>query len=76
MATAASKKSSTERNHPSLAGQQIRSQHLPLADSFDGLPGPAASEHDPIGVVDDHNRLAALFDQSPAPNRVIHPTRF
>ena len=63
---------STElRDDASLAGEQVSRQRLALAETVHGLPRAAAGVQHTVGVVEDHDRLAALLDEHPAANRRV-----
>ncbi len=59
-----------ERDDSALAGQEVRRKSLALAHAVDRLARPAAREQDAVVVVEDDDRLAALLDERPAPDRV------
>ena len=67
-----------ERDDAALAGQEIRRERLALAEAVHCLPRAPAREQDTIGVVENDDRLAALLDERPPPDRVgvRHVTRF
>ena len=67
-----------ERDDAALARQQIRREGLALDDAVDRLARAAAREQHAVVVVEDHDRLSALLDERPSPDRVgvAHVTAF
>ena len=71
-------RSPSRRDDSSLAGEEIGREGLPLPEAVDRLPRPAARMEHAVGVIQDDDRLAALLDEHPPPDRVGvgHVTRF
>ncbi len=67
-----------ERDDAALARQQIRREGLALDDAVDRLACAATREQHAVVVVEDHDRLSALLDERPSPDRVgvAHVTAF
>ena len=67
-----------ERDHAALAAQEIGRKMLTLPQPVDRLAGAPARVEDPVRVVEHDDRLPALLDEHPPPDRVgvRHVQRF